>query len=72
MQYKNMKELMENLGCIPFNGKRVMGFCLSNGSPPKDIKEELDLDSREDVLALKAIQVFASDKHVPNVVKFFK
>jgi hypothetical protein len=72
MQYKNKKELMENLGCIPFDGKRVMEFCLANGSPPKGIKEELDLDSREDVLALKVIEVFASDKHALNVVKFFK
>ena len=40
--------------------------------PPKGIKEELDLDLREDVLALKVIEVFASDKHAPNVVKFFK
>ena len=40
---------MENLGSIPFNGKRVMEFHLANGSPPTNIKEELDLDSREDV-----------------------
>jgi hypothetical protein len=50
----------------------VTEFCLANGSPPKGIKEELDLDSREDVLALKVIEVFASDKHALNVVKFFK
>jgi hypothetical protein len=44
----------------------------ANGSPPKGIKEELDLDLREDILALKVIEVFASDEHALNVVKFFK
>jgi hypothetical protein len=60
------------LGSILFNGKRVTEFCLHNGSPPKGIKEELDLNLREDVLASKVIEVYASDEHAPNVVQFFQ
>jgi hypothetical protein len=71
-RYENKKELTENLGSILFNGKKVTEFRLQNGSPPKGIREELDLNSREDVLASKVIEVYASEEHAPNVVQFFQ
>jgi hypothetical protein len=71
-RYENKKELTENLGSILFNGKKVTEFRLQNGSPPKGIREELDLNSREDFLASKVIEVFTSDEHASNVVQFFQ
>jgi hypothetical protein len=71
-RYENKKELTENLGSILFNGEKVTEFRLQNGSPPKGIREELDLNSREDFLASKVIEVFTSDEHASNVVQFFQ
>jgi hypothetical protein len=71
-RYENKKELTENLGSILFNGEKVTEFRLQNGSPPKGIREELDLNSREDFLASKVIEVFTSEEHASNVVQFFQ